>query len=37
MEKCKNAISIYQEANHDIDTPAHEWDMDFVVLCDLVD
>ena len=37
VEKCKNAISVYQEANHDIDTLAHEWDMGFVVLCDLVD
>lgn len=36
-EKLKNAISVYQEANYNIDVLAQGWDMDFVILCDLVD
>ena len=37
MKKREKAISVYQQANYDIDVLAHEWDMDFVILCDLVD
>ena len=36
-EKLKNAITVYQEANYNIDELAHGWDMDFVIVCGLVD
>ena len=37
MGKCETAISIYLKAYFDIDVLAREWDMGFIVLCDLVD
>ena len=37
IDKAETAISIYQDANYDIDVLAKEWGMDFVILCDLVD
>jgi hypothetical protein len=35
--KFETAISIYQDANYDIDVLAHGWNMDFCIFCDLVD
>lgn len=34
--KLEAAISIYQDANYDIDVLAQGWEMDFVIVCDLV-
>lgn len=34
-EKLETAISLYQDANHDIDVLAQGWGMDFTILCDL--
>ena len=36
-EKLETAISLYQDANYDIDVLAQGWGMDFTILCDLVD